>query len=125
MGIPKTFALTAIAFVATFVVGFAIMNGGRAPATRSASVVPSAPRHVTEGGPSSTPSTPSVSSRQARYYSCVSDVETDYENSWANACFDRGEGSQCKLPIFMASELNGAVEQGRNRCLQEVNAGLR
>lgn len=125
MGILRTFALTAIAFVGTFVVGFAIMNGGRAPATRSAFAVPSAPRQVTEGGPSSMPGMQSAPSRQARYYSCVSDVEADYDSSWANACFDKGEGRGCELPVIIASALNAAVEQGRNRCLQEVNAGLR
>ncbi len=88
---------------------------------------------------------------QARYHSCVRSVETDYRNSWTNACNDRGvqslrnrddcmarglrwdvcntitiDGSpDCMLPVSMASELTAVLEKGRDRCLQEVSAGLR
>lgn len=81
-----------------------------APATRSATVVPSA---------------------QARYLSCVDSVETDYRSSWANACVRicmAAEGScapDCLLPTSLASNLSAALEKGRDRCLQEVSVGLR
>jgi hypothetical protein len=137
MGVLKTLAIAAIGFV----VVIAIVNGVGAPATSSA--------------PSALPQTNNAAGKadaQARYHSCVSSVETNYSGSWANACNDlevqsswqrndcmaRGLGwdvcstltirdgsPDCKLPVSLASELNAVLEKGRDRCLQEVTAGLR
>jgi hypothetical protein len=89
---------------------------------------------------------------QARYHTCLSSVENDYSVSWAaackraeaqswserNDCIARAVGldfcaritiddgsPDCALPISIASELESILEKHRDRCLQEVNAGLR
>jgi hypothetical protein len=137
MDILKTLAIAAIGFVLVF----AIVHGVSAPATPSA--------------PSALPQTSNAAGKadaQARYHSCVSSVETNYSGSWANACSDLEvqssrqrndcmardlgwdvcsmitilDGSpDCKLPVSLASELNAVLEKDRDRCLQEVTAGLR
>lgn len=118
MGILKTLAIVAIGFV----VVVAIVNGVGAPATPSA--------------PSALPPTSNAAGKadaQARYHSCVSGVETDYDYAWANECrriFQPTETGprytpNCALPVSIANELNAILERHRDRCLQEVNAGLR
>jgi hypothetical protein len=113
----------------------------------------SAPGSITQGAPSAPrySNAAGKADAQARYHSCVSSVETNYNDSWANACnrlevqsvrkqgdclqslpldfcatIPIHDGSpDCALPVSMASELNAGLEKRRDRCLQEVNAGLR
>jgi hypothetical protein len=114
----------------------------------------SAPGSITQGAPSAPrySNAAGKADAQARYHSCVSSVETDYGDSWATACkrveaqswSERNDciaramrwdvcstitihdGSpDCALPVSIASELNAGLERRRDRCLQEVNAGLR
>ena len=114
----------------------------------------SASGSIAQGAPSA-PRTSNAAEKadpKARYHSCVSSVEKDYSDSWANACnrvrvrslmeendcvirslpldvcdeIPIHDGSRdCALPVSIASELNAVLERHRDRCLQEVNAGLR
>jgi hypothetical protein len=146
MGILKTLAAAAVGFVLVY----AIVTG------RGTSVAPSTSRAPSQTSTLSAPSRTNNVARKAdapaRYHSCVSNVETNYKNSWTiacndlaarslrerNDCFARGlewavcgkitvpDGAvDCSLPVNLASELNAVLEKGRDRCLQEVNAGLR
>jgi hypothetical protein len=147
MGILKTLAVAAIGFVLVF----AVANGigtSVAPHTSSA-LSRTGPTSIS---PSRTNDVAKRPDAPARYHSCVSGVETTYRNSWKNACDDvaarsvkqrndcmaRGGGwevcsritiqdggADCMLPVNLASELTAILEKGRDRCLQEVNAGLR
>ena len=114
----------------------------------------SAPGSITQGALSA-PRTSNAAGKadaQARYYTCLNSVEKDYSDSWANACnrvrvqslmeendcvtrylpsdvcsaIPIHDGSpECALPVSIASDLNAILEKHRDRCLQEVNAGLR
>jgi len=105
MGILRTLAVAIIGLV----VVVAIVT-----VTRSASVVPTR-----------TSNAAGKADEQARYQSCLSSVETNYSHSWDNACARVNSWPRCELPVSIASELNAGLEKDRDRCLQEVNAGLR
>jgi hypothetical protein len=147
MGILKTLAVAAIGFVLVT----AVVKGiGTSVAPRTSSALSrTGPISIS---PSRTNDVAKKLDAPARYHSCVSSVEMAYKNSWKNACDDaaarslrqrndcltRGDGwevcgritipdggADCLLPVNLASELTAILEKGRDRCLQEVNAGLR
>jgi hypothetical protein len=90
----------------------------------------SAPGSITQGAPSALRygNAAGKDDAQARYHSCVSRAETYYSDSWAAECKrvqNNNQRPDCALPVGIASDLNAGLEKGRDRCLQEVNAGLR
>jgi hypothetical protein len=83
---------------------------------------------------------------QAAYETCVAQVEENYNAMWASSCKSLAEtarslfgracgdaepcgkifdaGPNCSLPTAVASSNNSELNRGKDRCLQESQAGL-
>ena len=88
-------------------------------------------------------------SSQAAYETCVAQVDENYNATWASTCKSLAErtrslfraacgaaescekifpaldaGPNCSLPTAVASSINSELNRGKDRCLQESEAGL-